>query len=130
MIQHSREIESAKFGIGADQIETKQPMTRHGLLAYLQQRFRRGINSIHAKSLPCSHKAIGHRAHVNIVFRIFANAGLLIHPSLVNHIHHAADAVLGKEYRFAAFPQSSHHGFDFWGLWNPRIKMEVPNVNG
>jgi hypothetical protein len=82
MIQYSGQIESADLRVGADEIEANQPVMRHSLLAFSQQRLRRGIYRFHSEARPIRYQPVSHGLHQQIVFRVRRNTGLLVHPGL------------------------------------------------
>src|SRR5579862_8946597 len=100
-------------------------MARHLPLTYPQQRLWIGVNDFHAEAQPVGGEPVGHGFHQNVVFRVSADSSLLIHAGFVNHVHHAADTVLGEKDRFTVVSQGTHQLIHFRSLWNRRIEMEV-----
>ena len=125
MIQHAGKVESANVGIRPNQVEAEEAVARHCLLALPQHHFWIWINHIHAESRPVLHKAARHRSHQDEILRIPRYARLLEHLHLVDHVHHAANAIFRKEDGFAIGSQSAQHMIGFRLLRNGRVEVEV-----
>ena len=84
---------------------------------------------LHPKPHPVSGEVVGHLLHQDVILGVRRNAGLFVHAQLVQHVHHAADAIFRQEYRPAVFSQRADHAVDLRRLRNFRVKMKIARTD-